>query len=490
MIIPSASDIRILDSATIQNQHIQAEDLMERAAKTISNYLIEFNPQFKTYAVFCGTGNNGGDGLCIARHLLQKGYAVQVFICNKIDEAGMPFMINYKRLINQFGENVQLISRTDDLPELYCDCIIDALLGTGLNKPVDGFYAEIIQFINLQESIILAVDIPSGLAADHYINGPIIKADITISFEFPKLAFFFPENKQFVGEWMIFQIGLLNSPALLLKANYQFVTELEIHHILQSRPQFGHKGTFGHALIIGGSEGMEGAAALSGMGCLRAGAGLTTISGTEKIIDFPELMQIGFEDVTAFLQSKKINAISIGPGLGKRESAKQLLQEILTTAKEPLVIDADALNIIADNSFMLKLIPENSILTPHPKEFERLFGKYTNWDELPELMRNKAQEHKIYIIYKRAYTLIAAPDGIIYFNSTGNAGMATAGSGDVLTGIITAFIAQDYTPLNACLAGVFLHGLAGDLAMEKSGGINLIATDIIQAIPDAVATIF
>ncbi len=489
MIIPSAADLKVLDSITIQNQHIEAADLMERAAKTVSNYLIQFNPHFRSYAVFCGTGNNGGDGICIARHLLQKGYHVQVFICNSIETSGKSFLINYNRLQNQFPECLFLITDKEYLPETQCDCIIDALLGTGLNKPVSGLYADIINYINVQDAIILSVDIPSGLAADNYVEGPIVKADITISFEFPKLSFLFPENKQYVGEWMIFPIDLVDYSEIELNTKNHFITEKEIHTILHPRPQFGHKGTFGHALIIGGSEGMEGAAALSGLACLRAGAGLTTITGAEKIIDFPELMQIHFEDVTAFLQSKKINAIGIGPGLGKGEKAKQQLQEILTTAKTPVVIDADALNIIAEDNNLLKLIPANSILTPHPKEFERLFGKFIHWDELPELMRNKSQEHKIFIIYKRAYTIIATPDGKLYFNSTGNAGMATGGSGDVLTGIITALCAQEYAPLDACLAGVYLHGLAGDIAMDASGGINLIATDIIQAIPEAISTV-
>lgn len=488
MIIPSASDIKILDSATIQNQHIEAADLMERAAKSVSNYLIHFNPHFNSYAVFCGTGNNGGDGLCIARHLLQQGYQVKVFICNSIDVAGKSFQINYKRLQNQFPECLFLVTDKEVLPEINCDCIIDALLGTGLNKPVSGLYADIINYINVQEAVILSVDIPSGLAADNYVEGPIVKADITISFEFPKLSFLFPENKQYVGEWMIFPIDLVDNSAIELKSKNYFITEKEIHAILHRRPQFGHKGTFGHALIIGGSEGMEGAAALSGLACLRAGAGLTTITGTEKIIDFPELMQISFEDVATFLQSKKINAIGIGPGLGKSEKVKHLLEEIFTTAKTPVVIDADALNIIAEDDNLFKLIPENSILTPHPKEFERLFGKFTHWDELPELMRNKAQTHKIFIIYKRAYTIIAAPDGILYFNSTGNSGMATGGSGDVLTGIITALCAQEYWALDVCIAGVYLHGLAGDIAMDASGSTNLIATDIINAIPEAIAT--
>lgn len=489
MIIPSAADIKVLDSITIQNQHIEAADLMERAAKTVSNYLIQFNPHFRSYAVFCGTGNNGGDGLCISRHLLQHGYQVQVFICNLIETSGKSFLINYNRLKNQFPESLNLVTDKQLLPETECDCIIDALLGTGLNKPVSGLYADIINYINVQDAVILSVDIPSGLAADNYVEEPIVKADITISFEFPKLSFLFPENKQYVGEWMIFPIDLVDYSEIELNTKNHFITEKEIHTILHPRPQFGHKGTFGHALIIGGSEGMEGAAALSGLACLRAGAGLTTITGAEKIIDFPELMQIHFEDVTAFLQSKKINAIGIGPGLGKSEKAKQLLQEILKTAKTPVVIDADALNIIAEDTNLLKLIPANSILTPHPKEFERLFGKFIHWDELPELMRNKAQVHKIFIIYKRAYTIIATPDGKLYFNSTGNAGMATGGSGDVLTGIITALCAQEYAPLDACLAGVYLHGLAGDIAMDASGGTNLIATDIIQAIPEAISTV-
>jgi len=487
MIIPSPQDLRALDAATISAQHISSEHLMERASKTVSNYLLHYNPQFETFAIYCGVGNNGGDGLCIARHLLQAGKKVYVFIYGNTEKCSVDFKLNYERLQQQFPEAVEQLNVTETLNTITCDCVIDALIGTGLSKPVTGFMATVIDHINYTDAIILAIDIPSGLHAAKQMDGAIIEADITITFEYPKLAFFFPENKKFVGEWMINSINLIEPTTTNITSHFHYITAEDLSIILQQRPTFAHKGSVGHGLIIGGSNTMQGAAELSGMACLRAGAGLVTTTADATVFENPELMHVEFKNVLPFITNKNIKAIAIGPGLGKSDAVKSLLNTLITDLDTPIVFDADALNLIAENKEWLHKLPKQSILTPHPKEFERLFGSYSKWDELTGLMQQNAIQHQIYILYKRAYTIIATPEGEIFFNSTGNAGMATAGSGDVLTGIITSLLAQGFSPHDACITGVYLHGLAGDLAMDQKGGINLVASDIITAIPSAQA---
>lgn len=487
MIIPSTQDIKSLDAATISQQQIRSQDLMERAAKTVSNYLLQFNPQFETYAIYCGIGNNGGDGLCIARHLLQSGKQVTVFICGDISNSSADFAINYQRLNEQFPHAIEQLSEQVALSMSPYDCVVDALIGSGLSKPITGFMSTVINHINYTDAIILSIDIPAGLHAEIYKEGPIVEADSTISFEYPKLAFFFPENYKYVGAWMINPIGLIDADTINITSKYHYVTAEDVLSAVQKRATFTHKGDAGHALIIGGNNGMEGAAELSGMACLKAGAGLTTITANAITFENPELMHIGFDMVLSYIHDKKIKSIAIGPGLGKSEAALSLFNDVISNLQIPIVIDADALNLIANNKALLNKLPPKSILTPHPKEFERLFGSYTKWDELTAILLSNAVKFQVYILYKRAYTIIATPDGEIFFNSTGNAGMATAGSGDVLTGIITSLLAQGYSPQDAAIIGVYLHGLAGDVAMDKHGGINLVASDIITAIPEAQA---
>ncbi len=487
MIIPTPQDLQALDEATIKAQHIRSQDLMERAALTVSNYLLHYNPQFESFAIYCGVGNNGGDGLCIARHLLQAGKTVSLFICGNTAKCSTDFNINYNRLQQQFPNVIHHLSETIALADNVCDCVIDALVGTGLSKPITGFMATVIDHINYTDAIILAIDIPSGLHAEKQIEGAIIQADITLTFEYPKQAFFSPENKKFVGEWMINSIDLIEPTDINIASNYHYITASDISENLQLRPTFAHKGTVGSALIIGGGNNMQGAVELSGMACLRAGAGLVTTTADTIAFENPELMHISFNKVESIVNDKNYKAIGIGPGLGVNDASKKILTQLINNSLLPIVIDADALNIIAADKALLDLLPKQSILTPHPKEFERLFGSYSKWDELTMLMQKHAKQYQIYILYKRAYTIIATPDGEIFFNSTGNAGMATAGSGDVLTGIITSLLAQGFSPQDACITGVYMHGLAGDIAMEKAGGLNLVANDIIGAIPAAQA---
>lgn len=489
MIIPDAHQIKQLDAATIVAQNIRSSDLMERAAKGITNYLLHDNPHFEFFIINCGTGNNGGDGLCIARQLLQAGKKVKVNICGDVQKSSADFALNFQRLQTQFPLAIHIISSAETIPSFDCDCLLDCLFGTGLNKPVTGLPALFIEKMNAADAIILAVDIPSGLQSNSASVEPIVKADCTISFEYPKLAFLFPENAKYVGQWMIQNIGLIDTQRAGIEQYLHFVTADDIQSLFSERPVFAHKGSFGHVLTIGGSVGMEGAATMSGLAALKTGAGLSTITSSQLQNEHPEIMFTAFENINSTITNKKINAVSIGPGLGNSSSTFQILSELFQAYRQPIVVDADALNCMAEHPDLLNNIPSNAILTPHPKEFERLFGTYQQWFELPEKMIQLAQKYQVIILYKRAYTIIACPDGNVYFNSTGNAGMATAGSGDVLTGIISGLVAQGFAPKEAAIAGVYLHGLAGDLALENNNNSNLIATDIIHQIPLAKAII-
>jgi ADP-dependent NAD(P)H-hydrate dehydratase / NAD(P)H-hydrate epimerase len=485
MIIPNAEQIRLIDAATIQLQQIRSSDLMERAAKQISTYLLHQYSQLQIFHIYCGVGNNGGDGLCVARHLLQQGKKASVFIIGDPTKASPDFNINYQRLQHQFPNQVQWITDVIQVTEKP-ECVIDALFGSGLNKPVTGLAASVIEFINQQDALIVAIDLPSGLYADTPATGTIVKADITITFNYPKKVFFFPEANVYIGTWMIKDIGLVAPEKAKITSTDIYITEEEIIPYLPHRNHFSHKGTYGSSLIIGGGEGMEGAAFLSGMASLKTGAGLSTVSAFNNVYVHPELMFCEYTDIQKTINNKKINAVGIGPGLGNTEDSKQIFISLLQQVNFPIVVDADALNILSNDITLLSQLPKHSILTPHPKEFERLFGKYESWELLPKMMLDLAKEYQLIILYKRANTLIASPDGTLYINSTGNPGMATAGSGDVLTGMITGLLSQGLTPIQATITGVYLHGLAGDAASLAMGESAVTAGAMVECIGEVM----
>ena len=489
MKILSAQQIREADEFTIRDQELHSSELMERASKVFSNWFtVNFN-FFESIQIYCGTGNNGGDGLCVARHLILTGKKVQVYIVGDITKASDDFTLNYNRLLKLAAKNVRSFNKKDVPHIVECDCILDCIFGTGLNRAPEGIYKEAIECINNADAFKIALDMPSGLFADIPSDHICVEADITFSFELPKLCFFFPENKKYIGEWIIKKIGLSQNVISKCETRYHFITEENLTGIISSRKIFSHKGSYGHALIIAGSAGMPGAAQLCGIACLTTGAGLVTISSDEVVMEHPELMTIPFPLIPEQLKNSKYNVAGIGPGLGTKEEIIEMLKNILPLIAFPIVLDADALNCLAQNKQLLEILPKNSILTPHPKEFERLFGTYNSWDLLLELISENAKKYNCIIVYKRAYTIVGLPDGNIFFNSTGNAGMATAGSGDVLTGIITGLLAQKYSPQNATMLGVYLHGLAGDIALNETEGQNLIASDIIAQIQNGFAII-
>ena len=376
------------------------------------------------------------------------------------------------------------------------DIVIDGLFGSGLNRPLTGGFAAVVDYINKSDAHVVSIDIPSGLFGEDNRGNDreaIVKANLTLTFEFPKLAFFLAENAPYVGEWKTLEIGLHPDVIERTETPYTMVTEEDISYVIQPRDRFAHKGTFGHALLIAGSKGKMGAAILAAKACLRSGAGLLTVHIPQRgegvfQTNFPEAM-LSFDTNVDFFSSvpelSPYNAIGVGPGMGQHMESGAAIERILQTNSKPMVIDADAINLLATNKSLISRIPERSILTPHPKEFDRIAGESASGYE--RLMKAKAfaVENHLIVVLKGAYTAICTTAGNIYFNSCGNPGMATAGSGDVLTGIILGLLAQGYEPETAAVMGVFIHGTAGDLAAIYQSEESLIASDIIDMLGKA-----
>lgn len=490
MKILNIEKVREADRYTIENEPISSEGLMERAAGQVFEWLLQHINKDNKVKIFCGSGNNGGDGLVVARRLTEVGIDVTAYVIASgtqwsaaiQPEQSRPFPVRLDCHV------ASLLAMTDssDFPLITeNDIIIDALFGSGLNRPIEGLAAELIEYLNQQNTIRISIDIASGLFAD----GPspaaaIFRPDYTLTFQMPKLAFLMPENDPYVGQLEVLDIQLHHQFLLEVDTNNFLVDREMIKPIIHKRTKYSHKGTYGHALLVAGSEGKTGAAILGAKSCLRTGVGLLSVklpqsAWTPLQAALPEAMIQVDDKLDAF------SAIGVGPGLGKDEDAQRMVRHLIQDAKVPLVMDADALNILAENKTWLSFLPPKTILTPHPKEFERLFGKTSNSFERLALLREMAMKHSVIIVLKGAHTAVAMPNGAVFFNSTGNPGMATAGSGDVLTGMILSLLAQRYSPEEAAVLGVYLHGLAGDIAASEIGQEALIASDITEHIGNA-----
>jgi NAD(P)H-hydrate epimerase len=490
--ILSADQIKQLDAFTIRDEPIASIDLMERACKAFVNWFIVRFDVTRKVGIVCGTGNNGGDGLGIARLLNERGYYIQVWIINSGGNQTEDFKVNLKR-VKEKVEVGEVTSFDNDLEFSAIDILIDALFGSGLTRPLEGIYAKTVESINRAEALRVAVDIPSGLMADRPSQGPIVKAHVTITFQIPKLAFFLPQSFSFTGEWVTVDIGLKKSFIKSAQTSYRYVIQKDACRISRVRSRFDHKGTFGHALVVAGSYGKMGAAILSTRAALRAGAGLVTVHAPKcgyviMQASVPEAMMEADHEVDFISQinkSETYSAIGVGPGLGRHPQTVEALGALFAKFRKPLVIDADALNILSEHKEMLENIPEGSILTPHPKEFQRLAGEWINDFERLEKQKELAARLKCIIILKGAFSSIATPQQQVYFNSTGNPGMATGGTGDVLTGILTGLLAQSYSSEEAAILGVYLHGMAGDAVAAERGERGIIASDLIDFLPFA-----
>lgn len=489
MKILSAAEIREWDQYTIQHEPIASIDLMERAATACTNWIIQHFPEAPSFGIYCGKGNNGGDGLAIARLLSEQHYPVSVHILEFGHKGTDDFQTNLARLHQLPGPGIHFIQSEENLhPVPEGQIIIDALFGSGLNRALEGLTAKLVEHINAAGHPVISVDIPSGLFTDRSSKGAVcIKADDTLSFQCYKPAFLFAENGAAVGEVHILDIGLHPDYYADLQGQLELVDDAIVSAIYKPRKEFTHKGTYGHALLIAGSYGKMGAAVLSAEACLRSGAGLltchipscgyavmqTAIPEAMVLTDFNSSFITKIEtDLTVFA------AIGIGPGLGTASETKAMLKEVLSSYNKPMVLDADALNCIASEMDLMQHIPAGSVLSPHPKEFERLFGATDNEFDRVLLALQKAKELNLVIILKGHHTFIATPGGKGFFNSTGNAGMATAGSGDVLTGILTGLLAQGYSSIEAAILAVYMHGLAGDMAAAALSKEAMIAGDI------------
>jgi NAD(P)H-hydrate epimerase len=494
----NTKEIREIDAYTIANEPVSSIDLMERAATGCALWISKNIPAGNAIDIFTGPGNNGGDGWAIARILADNGYAsIRLFHLDISELISPDSEINRKRLLDQNKVPVATIKTSGDFPLLQKKSIVvDALFGSGLSRKLEGLSAGLVNYINQSGCRVISVDIPSGLfGEDNSQNSGdgIIHAADTLTFEFPKRAFFYAENEQFTGKWHLIPIGLHQAIKDLKETEFFYTVADDIRGKLRKRKVFSHKGSQGHALLIAGSYGMMGAAILSARSCLRTGTGLLTThvpkAGYPVIqIAVPEsIYSIDHDELhfTSVLSFDKFSAVGAGPGLGTDALTVTAIENILKNCKKPLVLDADALNIIAETTNFTQLLPENTILTPHPGEFDRLAGKSDSG-----YLRNQRQiefsiKNRVIVVLKGAYTSVTLPDGKCYFNSTGNPGMATAGAGDVLTGIILSLLAQGYTPPDAAILGVFTHGFAGDIAASGISGQNLIASDITDNIGNA-----
>lgn len=491
MIILDTKQIRSADQYTIENEPISSIDLMERASVKCVEWIIENLKVNSKFHVVCGMGNNGGDGLVIARLLLLRGYVCRVSIL-KIGKKGSPdFEINFARL-KETKAIISEISDENQIKLVGSEVIIDSIFGSGLSKSLSGWIGEVVKKINKSNSTVISIDMPSGLfmVDNHQNDGEIVKADFTLTFETPKLSFLLPEYGLFAGEWHILDIGLDKEFIAKQVSKFHYLTLTDFEPILKSREKFNHKGNFGHALIFAGSKGKVGASVLASKACLRTGVGLLTsfipqCGYTTFQTSVPEAMCITSDsenELSGFPSIEKYAACAFGPGVGTEPSVAQTLKLLIQESNLPLVIDADGLNILAENRTWLNYLPQGSILTPHPGEFKRLVGDFSSDLERVEELSNFSQKYNVIVVLKGAHTAIATPDGMVFFNSTGNPGMATAGSGDVLTGIITSLLAQGNHPVHAACMGVFYHGVAGDLARDNMGEVSMVAGDIVEAL--------
>ena len=498
MKIFTGNQIQELDKYTIEKEPISSTDLMERAAKALTNAITATWPAAMPVVVFAGPGNNGGDALAVARMMAERDYQVTVYLFNISGHLSPDCAINKKRLttckrIQQFIE----VTQEFEPPVLdKSTLVIDGLFGSGLNKPLAGGFASLVKYINASSPEVASIDVPSGLMTEdntYNVRANIIRATRTFTLQQPKLSFLFPENRLFVGQLQVLDIQLSQKGINKTDSQYTIVDEADIRSMMLKRDPIAHKGQMGTALIIAGSYCMAGAAVLATKACLRAGAGKVIINTPRRNITIlqtavPEaVVQMGSEE-TIFAEAvdtEDIQALGIGPGLGQSEQTAIALITQLRRSQCPIVADADALNILATHRSWMQQLPKGIIMTPHPKEFDRMEGHSADSYERLTKARNLAERLQGYVIVKGHYTSICMPDGHILFNSTGNAGMATAGSGDVLTGIITGLLARGYKSREACIVGVYLHGLAGDLAKADLGEESLTAGDLIQYLPKA-----
>lgn len=487
--------IKAIDAYTIEHEPIASIDLMERAARALAGAILQ-RYAGRSFVVFAGPGNNGGDGLAVARILHAAGCQVSVWLINPKGKLSPDCAVNLSRL-KDTGVAVTEAVEAFSMPALGKETvIIDALFGSGLDRPVtEGLFAAVIRGIDALSNDIVAIDMPSGLMGEN--NDPfsqlIVFASLTLTLQFPKLSLLFAENAPFVGDIKVLDIGLSKEAMAVAPSKYHFTEACDIKPLLRPRAKHAHKTLFGRALLVAGSQGMAGASVLASRAALRSGVGLLTVHTPACNIPIvqvavPEAMASIDSNECCFsdrLNTSKYNAVAVGPGLGQSAESEEALLYLIDNCTVPMVLDADALNILAHHPQYLQKLPQGSVITPHIGEFSRLFGKTGNSMVRLQAAEAFSRTFGVTVVLKGAYTAVISPDGSISFNSTGNPGMATGGSGDVLTGVILALLARGYNAPDASRLGVYVHGLAGDIAARKVGETALIAGDIIDSLPVA-----
>lgn len=494
MNVYNRTQIKAWDGYTITHEPITSTDLMERAARKLYDWIVSEFPFQTDFVFFCGTGNNGGDGLALARMLMRANHNTRVYLWNQ-GSLSTDCRINLDRLKEEGITPEEIVWNGEFSPAISPDAIIvDALFGTGLTRPVEGTLAEFIFWLNDLPNTMISIDVPSGLPADALAaNDAVVAADFTLTFQFPKFSFFLPEHDVYTGKWVVLDIGLHPAFEEAERTPYAYIDKSLVDTFKPgARPRHAHKGQFGHALLMGGSTGMAGAVVMAAKACLRSGAGLVTAGVHEAGI---AVMQTAVPEAMCIEQALWMNhlvyegksAVGVGMGWANDEYHGKLLQWLISNVQAPLLLDASALNILASNMDWLGLRPKGAatILTPHIGEFTRLTGRSANSVERLQKAKELASHYQVLIILKGAYTQVITPGGLVYFNSTGNPGMAKGGSGDVLAGLVTGLLAQGMVPIFACLLGVYLHGMAGDIAAANFSQPGMTALDMAGLLPEA-----
>tara|TARA_R110002049_G_scaffold8479_13_gene46045 strand:+ start:532 stop:2067 length:1536 start_codon:yes stop_codon:yes gene_type:complete len=501
MKIFSTQQLQEADKQTTEKHGISSIDLMENAGTQIFNWLHQRMQGAQVpIHIFCGIGNNGGDGLVVGRLLINHGYNVNIYIANFTDKRSKCFLINYDRIKDITKKWPVLMTSEEDFPEINPeDIIIDALFGIGLNRPPEGWVKELILYLNSKKSFKLAIDIPSGLYANQPVSDfeAVLRANHTLTFQAPKLAFFLPETGKFVTYFEVLDIGLDPEYLHNTQGLAQLIGKIEAQQFYRQREKYAHKGNYGHTLIIAGSYGKIGAATLSAKAAFRIGAGLVSCFVPEcgyniMQTSVPEAMVLTDKEddlITEIEYDFEPSAIAVGMGIGIKPETVKALKTLLANTETPLVIDADALNCISENNELLGLLPKHSILTPHPGELARLIGEWNDDYEKIEMVKAFSKKYDVLVVVKGSNTLTVLADAI-YINTTGNPGMATAGSGDALSGAIAGLLSQGYDPLMAAVFAVYLHGSAGNIVAQEIGYESVMAGDIIDAFGAAYLTLF
>lgn len=502
MKIFTTENIRNIDRYTIDVDGVSPQELIHRVAEGVVGEILSRWSPSKPTMVFAGAGNNGADALIVAKLLIEAGFNPHVVLINvKGNSLSRDCRLAREELLSLGNVSMTEIVHTAHIPPLTADhLVIDGLFGTGLRDPLEGGYMSMARYINESGATVLSIDVPSGMFGDwntRVLARNVVHADLTVTVQFPRLAFFLSDNAELVGKWKTIDIGLSRRAIEETSTKYYYIEKDDVKRVLKKRPDFCSKADFGHGLLIAGCYGMMGAAVLAARGALRAGIGKLSVhsarcgfnviqTAVPEALFSPDRSDVVISDMTPRFN---YTAIGVGPGIGTNDATKGALETLIKTIKRPMVLDADALNIIARNPSLIDHITPGSILTPHGGEFDRIFGSQASVEVRLLKALEVAHKYKLIIVLKGRYSATVRPDGKVFFNSTGSAAMATGGSGDVLTGIITSLLAQGYKPEAAATAGVYIHGLAGDMAAQTEGEYGTTANDIAAAVGKAIRTI-